>query len=105
MRVGYHPTMAGFERGQVVQLILTKVVFACEKPLVVTLRWARRLPPSCRPGSLGLVTPEWKPLADSLGLRACGLPSLHRRGNLRSAPAWPWSSWLTLAEPHEVHLA
>ena len=33
------PTTAGFERGQLVQLILTKVVFAYEKPLVVTLRW------------------------------------------------------------------
>ena len=33
---------AGFERGQVVQYTLTKVVFACEKPLAVMLRWARR---------------------------------------------------------------
>ena len=36
---GFHNS--GFERGQLVQSILTKVVFACEKPLVVTLRWAR----------------------------------------------------------------
>ena len=43
---------------------------------------------SSRPGGLGLVAPEWKPLADSSGLRAYGLPPLHRRGNLRSAPAW-----------------
>ena len=35
------PRMAGFERGQVVQLILTKLVFACEKPLDMTLQWAR----------------------------------------------------------------
>ena len=41
------PNMSGkgfhngrIERGQVVQSILTKVVFACEKPLVVTLWWA-----------------------------------------------------------------
>ena len=36
-----NPTTGGFERGQVVQSILIKVVFACEKPLVMTLRWAR----------------------------------------------------------------
>ena len=41
MLAGRDPTMAGFERGQVVQLILTKVVFACEKPQFVTLWWAR----------------------------------------------------------------
>ena len=41
MLVGRDPIAAGFERGQVVQLILTKVVFAYEKPLVVTLWWAR----------------------------------------------------------------
>ena len=40
MLAGRDPTTAGFERGQVVQLILTKVVFAYEKPLVVTLWWA-----------------------------------------------------------------
>ena len=34
-------TTAGFERGQVVQSILTKVVFACEKTLAVTLRRAQ----------------------------------------------------------------
>ena len=41
MLAGRDPTTVGFERGQAVQLILTKVIFACEKPLVVTLRWAR----------------------------------------------------------------
>ena len=41
MLVGRDPTTAGFERGQVVHPILTKVVFAFEKPLVVTLQWAR----------------------------------------------------------------
>ena len=41
MLEGRDPTMAEFERGQVVQLILTKVVFAYKKPLVVTPRWAR----------------------------------------------------------------
>ena len=40
MLAGRDPTTAGFERAQVVQLTLTKVVFACEKPLVMTLRWA-----------------------------------------------------------------
>ena len=40
MLAGRDPTMARFERGHVVQLILTKVVFAYEKPLVMTLRWA-----------------------------------------------------------------
>ncbi len=34
---GRDHTTARFERGQVVQLILTKVVFACEKPMVMTL--------------------------------------------------------------------
>ena len=42
----------------------------------------------CCPGGLGLVAPEWKPLADSSGLRTCGLPPLHQRGKLHSAPAW-----------------
>ena len=41
MLAGRDPTTVGFERGQVVQLILTKVFFAYEKPLVMTLRWAR----------------------------------------------------------------
>ena len=38
MLVERDPTTAKFERGQVVHPILTKVVFAYEKPLVVTLR-------------------------------------------------------------------
>ena len=41
------------------------------KLLVVTMWWDRRWPPSWRPGSLDLVAWKWKPLADSLGLRAC----------------------------------
>ena len=40
MLAGRGPITAGFERKQLVQLILTKVVFAYEKPLVVTLWWA-----------------------------------------------------------------
>ena len=39
MLVVRDPTMAVFERGQVVSLILTKVLFSCKKPLVVTLWW------------------------------------------------------------------
>ena len=42
MLAGRDPTTARFEGGQEVHPIPTKVVFACEKPLVVTLRWARR---------------------------------------------------------------
>ena len=41
MLAGRDLTTAIFERVQVVQLILTKVIFAREKPLAVTLRWAR----------------------------------------------------------------
>ena len=42
MLVGRDPTTARFEGGQEVHPILTKVVSAYEKPLVVMLRWARR---------------------------------------------------------------
>ena len=37
MLAGRDPTTAGFGGGQEVHPILTKVVFSCKKPLVVTL--------------------------------------------------------------------
>ena len=40
MLAGRDPTMARFEGGQELHSIMTKVVFAYEKPLVVMLWWA-----------------------------------------------------------------
>ena len=63
--------MAKFEGGQLVQLILTKVVFACQR-----LWWRRRLGlhGDLRPAGLGLVAPIWKPLPDASGLLTCACP-------------------------------
>ena len=62
---------------------------------------------SCRPAGLGLVAPIWKPLPDASVLLAyaCSFSTKEETSTLRSlAPAWPWSSWLTSWEPHEVPL-
>ena len=47
-------------------------------------------------------------MPDASGLLACACPfsTKEATGTLRPlAPAWPWSSWLTSREPHEVPLA
>ena len=46
-----------FERGQLVQAILTKGGLRLPKVLVMTPSWAPWLPPSCRFAGLGLVAP------------------------------------------------
>ena len=107
-RAGREPTTAGkFEGGQLVQAILTKVVFACIKlwwwrcfGLHDDLRLAVR--------GLGPVAPEWQPLPDASVLRGCACPlcTKEETRTMRAlAPAWWRSSWLTSREPREVRLA
>ena len=104
-RAGREPTTAGkFEGGQLVQAILTKAVFACEKlwgDAVLGSMMTSGLPSS----SLGLVAPMWQPLPDALVLFACAglLSTKEEIETLRAlAPAWYRSSWLTSREPREV---
>ena len=99
--------MAEFEGGQLVKLILRKVVFACKASgrdavvgsamTSVLLSWWS-----------WCFSWKWKPLADSLGLCTCTclLSTKEETVVLRLlAPAWPWSSWLASSGPHEVRLA
>ena len=107
-QAGREPTTAGkFEGGQLVQAILTKAVFACEKPwgdVILGSTMTSALPSS----GLGLVAPIWQPLPDASVLFACaGLLSIKEEIRTLCAltPAWYRSSWLTSREPREVCLA
>ena len=90
-QAGREPTTAGkFEGGQLVQAILTKAVFACEKlwgDAVLGSMMTSALPSS----GLGLVAPIWQPLPDASVLFACaGLLSTKEEIRTLRAPAPAW---------------
>ena len=104
-RAGREPTTAGkFEGGQLVQAILTKAVFACEKlwgDAVLGSTMTSAFPSS----GLGLVAPIWQPLPDTSVLFACAglLSTKEEIRTLRAlASAWCRASWLMSREPREV---